>query len=315
MKLSIVTTLYKSAPYIEEFHKRASDVARQLAGEDFEIVFVNDGSPGNSLDIAVQLSEKDGKVVVVDLSLNFGHHKAMMTGLEHADGELIFLLDSDLEEEPEWLVIFHNQMLAEQCDVVYGVQKSRKGGWFERWSGAVFYTLFNWLANIEHPKNIVTARLMTKRYVKALLKHREREIVISCLWVITGFKQCQHAVTKHMTSPTTYSIIHKLNHLVNAVTSFSERLLYFIFYLGVALCAGSFAYTIYLVINRLILSTPLDGWTSVMVSIWLVGGVVMSSIGIIGIYLGKIFSETKHRPYVIVRNVYGKTRENESISN
>ena len=148
--------------------------------DDYEIVLVNDGSPDNSLDIAVQLTESDSHVVVVDLSRNFGHHKAMRAGLEHSSGETVFLIDSDLEEEPEWLISFSEQMTADKSDVVYGVQKERKGGWFERWSGSVYYAILNWLLNIDHPRNIITTRLMTRCYVNALLSHKESETVISC---------------------------------------------------------------------------------------------------------------------------------------
>jgi len=187
VKLSIVTTLYQSADYIPDFHQRASAAAKQLVGEDYEIILVNDGSPDNSLTLGIQLTEKDHHVVVVDFSRNFGHHKAMMAGLEYATGEKIFLIDSDLEEEPEWLLDFSHLLIAKGVDVVFGRQETRKGGWFERWSGEAFYSLYNWLADIDHPRNIVTARLMTRRYVDALLQYREREMVISCLWVITGF--------------------------------------------------------------------------------------------------------------------------------
>ena len=110
MKLSIVATLYQSAPYVAEFHRRAS-AAAQIVGEDYELVLVNDGSPDRSLDVAVQLHRR-AQHVVVDLSRNFGHHKAMMTGLDAARGERVFLVDSDLEEEPEWLLGFARQMEA-----------------------------------------------------------------------------------------------------------------------------------------------------------------------------------------------------------
>lgn len=307
MKLSIVATLYQSAPYIVEFHRRASSAAQQLVDDDYEIIFVNDGSPDNSLDLAVELTERDDHVVVVDLSRNFGHHKAMMVGLEHSSGERVFLIDTDLEEEPEWLASFSEKMHAEKSDVVFGEQEKRKGSWFERWSGSVFYSVFNWLANIEHPVNIVTARLMTRRYVNALLSHKERELVISCLWVITGFKQCSQVVKKHMTSGTTYSLSRKVEHAVNAVTSFSEVPLKLIFYCGILVFFAAILYASVLVVGRFFMSQAVDGWTSVMVSIWVLGGMIISFIGIIGIYLAKIFSETKQRPYVIVREVYGKS--------
>jgi putative glycosyltransferase len=309
MLLSIVATLYQSASHIAEFHQRASAAARQLVGEDYEIVLVNDGSTDNSLDIAVQLTKSDSHVVVVDLSRNFGHHKAMMVGLERSCGEKVFLIDSDLEEEPEWLISFSEQIVAEKSDVVYGVQNERKGGWFERWSGSLYYLVFNWLSNIEHPRNIVTARLMTRRYVNALLAHKERELVISCLWVITGFKQCSQTIKKHMTSNTTYTLSKKLGHFVNAITSFSEAPLKMIFVCGALVFFGAILYASILTFNRIFMSQSVDGWTSLMVSIWVLGGMIISFIGIIGIYLAKIFSETKQRPYVIVRDIYGKSKQ------
>jgi putative glycosyltransferase len=307
MKLSIVATLYQSAPYIREFHERATAVAKQYAGDDYEIVLVNDGSPDNSLELAVQLTEADSHVVVIDLSRNFGHHKAMMAGLEHAKGKHVFLIDSDLEEEPEYLISFAQQMERDACDVVYGVQEKRKGGWFERWSGEVYYSVFNFLSDIEHPRNIVTARLMTRRYVDALLQFQEREMVISCLWVITGFKQCAQAVKKHMTSATTYSLAKKIDHLTNSITSFSAVPLRLIFYTGLSIFACAVLYAGYLVFHKLVLATPMDGWTSVMVSIWLLGGMIISFVGLIGIYLSKVFSESKRRPSTIVREIYGQS--------
>ena len=308
MKLSIVATLYQSAAYIAEFHRRASAVARQLAGEDYEIVLVNDGSPDNSLDLAVQLSESDSHVVVVDLSRNFGHHKAMMTGLAHANGDRVFLIDSDLEEEPECLIDFTQQMQSKRCDVVYGVQEQRKGNWFERWSGQWFYRVFKSLTGLALPENIVTARLMTRRYVDALLRHGEREVFMAGLWHITGFAQLPQSVKKHSTSQTTYTFRSKMSLLVNSVTSFSNAPLVGIFYIGLAISLISIAYIAYLGAHWMFLAKPLSGWTSVMASIWLLGGLVISFIGVVGIYLSKIFSETKQRPYTIVRQIYAKQK-------
>lgn len=306
MKLSIVATLYNSSPHIDEFHRRATACAKALAGEDYEIVLVNDGSPDRSLEQAIALSARDPHVVVVDLSRNFGHHKAMMAGLENADGELIFLIDSDLEEEPEWLADFHHLLVANEADVVYGRQGERKGRWFEKWSGELYYTVFNWLCDIDHPRNVVTARLMTSRYVKALLLHRERELVISCLWVTTGFKQVERIVRKHQRSATTYSFSKKFAHATNAITSFSEVPLRLIFYVGAVVFTCALVYTTYLVVLRLYWSEHIDGYTSLMVSIWLLGGMIISFVGIVGIYLSKVFSETKQRPYTIIRQIYGK---------
>jgi putative glycosyltransferase len=309
MKLSIVATLYQSAPYIDEFHRRASIAGRQLVGDDYEIVLVNDGSPDDSLDVAVALTESDSHVVVVDLSRNFGHHKAMMTGLANAKGERAFLIDSDLEEEPECLVAFADQMRGDPCDVVYGVQEQRKGGWIERWSGQWFYSLFKALTGLALPQNAVTARLMTRRYVDALLRHEEREVFMAGLWHITGFVQRPQVVRKHSTSKTTYTFRRKMSLFVNSVTSFSNAPLVGIFYVGVSISLVAVIYIAYLIFNRMFLAKPLSGWTSVMGSIWLLGGLVISFIGVVGIYLSKIFLETKQRPYTIVRQVYAKPKD------
>jgi len=311
MKLSIVATLYNSSSHLMEFYHRATEVAGKLTGEDYEIVLVNDGSPDNSLELALELVGKDEHVVVVDLSKNFGHHKAMMAGLEQSVGEKVFLIDSDLEEEPEWLLPFSEQMVAEEADVVYGRQVKRKGSLFEKWSGELFYSVYNWLTDIDHPRNIVTARLMSRRYVDALLLHAEREMVISCLWVITGFKQCEQRVKKHRSSKTTYSLSRKIKHATNAITSFSEVPLRIIFYTGALIFIGSMLYTAFLLFNRLFFAHPMDGWTSVMVSIWILGGLVISFMGIIGIYLSKVFVETKRRPNFIVRGVYGRPNKQD----
>jgi len=305
MKLSIVATLYQSAPYIDEFYRRASTATKSLT-DDFEIVLVNDGSPDDSLTEAVRLTESDSRVVLIDLSRNFGHHKAMMTGLSYAQGERIFLIDSDLEEDPEWLLSFSEQMERDKCDVVYGVQARRKGRLFERWTGQWFYRFFRLLTRLPLPENIVTARLMTRRYVDALLRHDEREVFLAGLWHITGFDQRSQTIKKHNKSETTYTFRHKMSLLVNSITSFSNVPLNAIFYIGVAISLLAGGYTTYLIINWLFLARPLSGWTSVIASIWLLGGAIISFIGVIGIYLSKIFMETKRRPYTIVRQIYGK---------
>lgn len=308
-QLSVVATLYRSAPGLAEFYARVTVAAQALVGDSYEIVFVNDGSPDDSLDRAVGMSNSDPHVVVVDLSRNFGHHKAIMTGLEHARGELVFLIDSDLEEDPAWLDLFHRHMQKSRADVVYGVQASRKGGPFERWSGEAFYTLFNWGTGLDLPRNLVTARLMTRRYVQALVQHREREVFLAGLWHITGFAQTPVEVVKLSLSPTTYTLRRKLGILVNSITAFSNAPLVFIFHVGVTISLLALGYILWLVLNRVLFAGVQSGWTSLIASVWLVGGLNILFLGVIGIYLSKIFTETKQRPYTIVRRVHGRSED------
>lgn len=304
MDLSIVTTMYYSSPYIHEFYDRICAVAKKIT-EDYEIILVNDGSPDDSLDIAVALYEKDPKVRIIDLSRNFGHHKAMMTGLMHAKGELVFLIDCDLEEEPELLERFYAEHKKnDDVDVVYGVQKARKGGFVEKISGNIFYWMFNLFSSYPVPSNLVTARLMSKRYVDSLVKHKDREVFIDGLWAITGFKQVPLMVTKHDKGSSTYDLRRKISLLVNSITSFSNKPLLLIFYLGCVILFISSMTALYLIITKVFFGAILAGWPSLMVTIWFLGGLTIFCVGVIGIYLSKVFMETKERPYTIIRQIY-----------
>ena len=312
-RLSIVATLYHSERYITEFCERAAAAAGAFTGR-FEIILVNDGSPDRSLEVAKQYADTHEQVTIVDLSRNFGHQKAMMAGLSHSQGEFVFLLDSDLEEEPEWLNEFWRSLDENVADVVYGVQVARRGGLFERLSGAIYYRVFRALSGLPIPDNIVTARLMTRRYVAALTSFEEREIDIAGLWAITGFHQVAHPVKKHSSSDTTYTLARKVNLLIDSITSFSSLPLIAIFYFGIFVSSIAALFTCYLVVNWAFLDSPLSGWTSVMASVWLLGGLIISFVGIIGIYLAKVFSEAKRRPNTIVREIYSKSRETHSSS-
>jgi len=312
VKLSIVTTLYNSSSFVREFHRRASAAAAAVT-QDYELIFVNDGSADDSLDIALSLHASDAHVRVVDLSRNFGHHKAIMTGLAHASGDLVFLIDSDLEESPEWLANFHDVLLRSGADVVYGVQERRKGRLFERVSGALYYTAIELLLEIPIPRNIVTARLMKRRYVEHLIRHRDRETNLAALWMITGFSQVPTGVNKLSRAATTYTLRKRVSVFVNAVTSFSNRPLIYIFYLGGFIVMTSMAYGGWLIWQELHGGIGIPGWASLIVSIWFLGGVTIFCVGVIGIYLAKVFMETKDRPYTIVRAAYGlESRVDES---
>lgn len=138
MKISVVTPLYKSAPYIVELHQRSVAAIRATGAQEYEIIFVNDGSPDESLEIASQLAAEDPCVIVVDLSRNFGQHRAILAGLAQTSGDYIFVMDSDLEEQPEWIALFYEKLRGGAIDVVYGVQKAKKRGIFYRASRQFF---------------------------------------------------------------------------------------------------------------------------------------------------------------------------------
>jgi len=312
VKLSIVTTLYRSAGNIDEFYRRCMAEAETIF-DDVELVMVNDGSPDDSVERAIALHQIDPRVVVVDLSRNFGHHKAMMTGLGHATGDLIFLIDSDLEEAPELLSQFHQRLVAEKCDVVYGVQKARRGGVVERLTGRLYFMMLEALSDQPVPRNLVTARLMTRQYVRVLVRHRDREFLISHLWQISGFRQVPMLIEKLTLSPTNYSLRYRIEIGVKHVTTTSTKLLYMVLYFGLSISVLSVLTIIYYLGRYVTSGIGVDGFTSLIVSVWFFGGWITLVLGVLGIYIANIAAESKRRPYTVVRRVH-RTRATPTLA-
>jgi putative glycosyltransferase len=303
VKLSIVTTLYRSAPTIEEFYRRIMTAAATVTN-DIELIVVNDGSPDESLALALAMHERDPRIVVVDLARNFGHHKAMMTGLSYAHGDLVFLIDSDLEEEPELIIRFYQRLVTEDCDVVYGVQQTRRGNLLDRTVGELFFWLSGALSDQPIPRNLVTARLMTSDYVQALTRHRDREFMIAHLWQLSGFRQIPIEIKKLSLSPSSYSLNRRIEMAIKYVTTTSTKLLYMVLYTGIFIFGLSIAVILYYLARYFTTGIGVDGFTSLIVSVWFFGGLITLILGVLGIYLANILSETKRRPYTVVRRVH-----------
>ncbi|MEP7288192.1 MAG: glycosyltransferase family 2 protein [Chloroflexota bacterium] len=303
MKISVVTTLYRSVPYIEAFYTRMKCELLTLT-PDYEIIFVNDGSPDDSLNLARELIARDPAVRVIDLSRNFGHHKAIMTGLQHVTGDLVFLIDVDLEEPPELLGQFYQDLKTHEVDVVFGVMDRRYGSLFRQISGILYYKIINWLSPTPLPENMLIARLMSRRYVNALIQHKEHVFIIGGLWQITGFRQRSITVEKRYKGETTYSIRRRIAMTIDSVTAYSSKPLILISYLGLLLSIPSGILIVIFIIQRLFFKVGIDGWSSLIVSVWFLGGLIISILGVIAIYLAVIFTEVKARPYTIIREIY-----------
>ncbi len=304
IELSIVTSLYKSHQYIRDFYLHACRVSDKL-NLSIEIIFVNDGSPDDSLDQAIDIHRHDPRVKVIDLSRNFGHHRALMTGFAYASGKLIYVTDADLEESMDFLGVCYERMRRGDCDVVYGYQEHRKGSFFERLTGGFFWWLFNFLSSTKLPRNLVTARLMTRRYMLSLLQYREREPFMAGLWTLTGYVQVGCPIVKTSAGTSSYSLRKRLASTVTSITSFSARPLLLSAIVGIVICAIAFAFVGYLVARWLLFGNTVEGWTSVIISVWIIGGINLFFIGLVGLYISKIFTEVKQRPAAIVRAVYG----------
>jgi putative glycosyltransferase len=304
MQLSVVSTLFQSAPYIDEFYRRIRTEAEQITS-DLEFVFVNDGSTDRSLEVALELQAQDRRVRIVDLSRNFGHHKAIMTGLEQAHGDLVFLIDVDLEEPPEILGAFFESLNKEKADAVYGVQSPRHGPWLTRTLANLFYWVLELLSDYRIPPHSLTARLMTRRYVDQLVKYKEHLSNMIGLWELTGFKQVAVGVRKSpFKGTTTYTFRRRLAAAIYAITAFSSKPLRLIAYLGLLVTALSTIYAIVLVVQYFVFAESPTGWTSLIVSISLFSGLILFCQGIIAAYLAVIFIETKNRPYTVIRKIY-----------
>lgn len=305
MELSVVTTLYFSEPYLSEFYTRLKSVLTEL-GLSHEIIFVDDGSPDQSLNVALELQSLDSSIKIIELSRNFGHQRAIMTGLLYTTGQYVFLIDCDLEEAPEVLKEFWVKIRHSEFDVVYGVQPKRKGGWFERVSGRLFYNLLSLLSSVDYPADTLTARVMNRKYVDAIVRHQEKELDVWGIFVLAGFKQLPLQVPKGFRGKSTFTLLKKIKRAIEVITSFSHRPLYFTFILGLLCFFISFFNLVVIAYKKLILGVAVEGWASILASVWFVGGMVLLVLGIFGIYLSKMFLEIKNRPLTIVRNVFAK---------
>lgn len=305
MKLSVVTTLYKSSPYIDEFHERIIGEVKKIT-DDYEVIYVDDGSPDDSLIKAIHWSKIDSRVVIIELSRNFGHHKALMTGLVHAAGDYVFLIDSDLEEQPELLGNFWTELLQDDSfDVIYGIQERRKGSFFERLSGRIFYKITEWLVDeISYPADTLTTRLMTKRYVESVIKSDEYAYDLWSIFEYTGFKTKSLRCSKGSKPNSEYTLGKKIKMAINIVVTTSSKPLFVIFYMGLLVFVFSLLYLLFALFNRAFFEVPM-GWTSVIIFLCLVLGILIFSIGVLGAYISVIFHEVKGRR-VIVKKVHSE---------
>ena len=304
MTVSVVTTLYGSEATVEEFHGRATRAAAQVASQ-VEFVYVNDGSPDRSLERILDLRSRDSRITVIDLARNFGHHPALMTGLEAASGEFVFLIDSDLEEAPELLAEFWRTLQDNPAaDAVYGIQLRRKGGISERLVGKLWYSLFCRMTDLPYPADSLTARLMTRRFVDSVLLHKERELDMMGIFALAGYEQIPVAATKANKGKSAYTAAKRLKIALTGLTSFSTVPLTLI------PAAGCLMIVLSLVGGFLLL---LGGWGGTvryglggvaLWSIWFVGGLLLTALGVLALYARTILRETKKRPRAIVRRVY-----------
>jgi len=302
-KISVVTSLYNSAPYIKEFHSRHLQCLERL-GVHFEFIFVNDGSPDSSEAIVRDLVASSKNVTLISLSRNYGQHAGMFAGLSHATGNYIYATDCDLEEPPENIELLYRAIKTDpKTDVYYCVLKQRRGDFFRNVCGKLFYILLDVISEVKVPHDQAWQRIMTKRYVEALLRYTEVETLPAGLMMLAGFHQKPIEIDKHFKGTSSYTARMRLKLAINSITSFSSKPLIFVGVFGLFVTASAFLLLAFTITRKLLVADYQAGWLSLIGSIWCIGGLILSSVGIVGVYLSKIFNQVKSRPLFIIKEI------------
>jgi putative glycosyltransferase len=304
--LSVVTSVYHSERFLSIFIKEMLGAVGKCGIDDYELIFVNDGSPDDSLAHLLQARVSNPRIKIIDLSRNFGHHKAVLAGLAHSKGDLTFIIDCDLEVHPGVLQRFLETMRDTQADVVYGVQAQRKGALVERAGGALFWRLFNMLSETQVPENVLSERLMKRRYVEALLSLGDRNVFLGGMMYWSGFRQVGTVIEKvQREGASTYSFRKRLSLLIEAVTSFSTVPLKLVLAIGLGFTFLSTLAGLGLLIRKLLNpAIVLQGFTSIMLVMIGLAGVTITVLGVVGLYIARIYTQTQNRPLFIVRNFH-----------
>jgi putative glycosyltransferase len=303
-KISLVTAIYNSAAYLEEFIPECIGVFNQIHCTNFEIICVNDGSPDKSLLKLLELKKKYPQMIIIDLSRNFGHHYALFAGVAASTGDYVFLSDCDLETHPGVLVDFYKEIQNSPFEVVYGYQEERKGGIFERVSGGIFWKLFNLLSETKVSRNILTERILTRKYVDSLVQLGDKNLFLAGMMNWLGYDQKGIPVKKiKREGRSNYSLRKKISLAVNSITSFSPAPLKMIFYLGLLITLLSLSFAVYLVIRKILYPAEIFlGWTSILASISFSLGMITLCLGVIGI-LSDI-TQVQNKYLYFVKNIF-----------
>lgn len=304
--LSIVTSVYRTAQFLEEFAVRVDRAARACGHSDYEAIFVVDGSPDDAVAVLHRLKERNPHIRAIELARNFGHHPALWCGLQQARGELIFLADSDLETPPETLVDLHAALADPEVDIAFAWQPERGEAWLRRFQSRIFWRVFGALADVRIHPNALTERLMRRRFVEALLQMGDRNLFLAGMMEWVGFRQIPvPAARTRRPGAASYSWTGRAALAFEAIASFSTRPMKILFWAGMALATIALLTAVFLVALKLCRpGFVMQGFTAIAVLILFSLGSILAAIGLVGLYLGKVFLETKGRPVYIIREEF-----------
>jgi len=308
--LSIVIPCYNEAACLDELHRRVTAVASTVAGAEYELVLINDGSNDESWAAMQRLAASDPRLVAINLSRNHGHQLALTAGLDLARGQKILILDADLQDPPELLPDMLRVMAAEEADVVYAVRRARAGeSVSKKLSAALFYRLLAALTDTHIPLDTGDFRLISRRALDAFLAMPEQARFIRGMVAWVGFRQVPlvYDRAERHAGETNYPFSKMMRLALDAITGFSTTPLRLASHAGLLLTAASFIILGYIAVSWLMGKT-VAGWASMMFVVVGIGAVQMFVLGMIGEYLGRLYMESKHRPLYIIADVVGDAR-------
>jgi polyisoprenyl-phosphate glycosyltransferase len=304
--ISIVIPVFNEEGSLPELYRRIAVVMKYMH-LPYELIFVDDGSTDRSLEIMLELSEKDKDVKIIQLSRNFGHQLAIIAGIDHARGEAVIMMDSDLQHPPE-LIEKLIEKWYEGNDVVYTCRdQTQDAGLLKNFTAQCFYTLVNYLAEVNISTGTADFRLLDRRVVESLQTFEERSIFLRGIINWVGYRQTSisYRADARYSGESKYSFLRMLRFAIDGITSFSSVPLYISAFLGMLISIFSFIYGLMIIYARLFTDRLVEGWTSVMVVLLFLGGIHLITQGIQGIYLGQVYKEVKGRPRYLIRRVYG----------
>lgn len=308
-KLSVVVACYNEEEALPYFYKEIVKISKKMEYLDFEFIFVDDGSSDKTLDILKKYAKKDKRVKYISFSRNFGKEAAMYAGLNASIGDYVTLMDADLQDPPEILPEMYNYILEDGYDCVGTRRVTRKGeppirSFFAR----MFYKIINRLSKVEMVDGARDYRLMTRQMVDAILEMKEYNRYSKGLFSFVGFKTkwLEYENVNRVAGETKWSFWKLFIYAIDGITAFSTVPLLISTIIGFMFCIISFVMIIVIIGKTLIYGDPVSGWPSLVCIIFMVSGIQLFCIGIIGQYLSKTYLETKNRPIYIIRETNKK---------
>jgi polyisoprenyl-phosphate glycosyltransferase len=308
-QLSVVIPVYRAQAILEELYRRLRDALEALT-PDFEIVLVEDCGGDGSWDAIQGLARRDSRVKGIRFSRNFGQHYGITAGLDHCDGDWVVVMDCDLQDRPEEIPRLYAKAL-EGYDVVIARRGIRNHPPLKRFASWLYYKLFSWLADIEYDGETGNFRVVSRRVVENYRRMREQMRFFGGLVSWMGFPTVTLDVQQdaRLAGRSSYSLRRLWRLAVDVIIAYSDKPLRLAVRLGFFMALLAFLVGLYTTIRAFIYSFPVAGYASLIVSIYFVGGIIIALLGILGIYLGKTFDESKKRPlYVVMDTTFDRDR-------